>query len=237
MLSSDVDWDPNWRDSYLVEDLDKVLEILEIRDGQQPNVFAVNQWPNTGGLARVRWDDPILDKALPSLPSTSDVSGSFEPSPTSFMSWTPTNSSHTAGASSHTTSPTNTSQVSASPTSPSSGTPKTSVVSCRSCSKVFKGSLQDALSNYRRHLRTSRRHNSKGGLKCPMPECAEKKPMRSDNLKGHLQNKHKMSDEPERERYIETAKRSSAMAVDGNGRSRRTSRRESITDPVTLIDE
>ena len=237
MQSLDDDWHPNWRDRCHVDDLDKVLDILEIQDRQQSNAFALNLWPNTGGLVRVRRDHPILNKPLPSLPSTSDGTGSLEPSPNSSMSWTPTNSSHTAGASSHTTSPTNTSQASASPTSPYTGTPTSSVVSCRSCSKDFTGTLQDATSNYRRHLRTSRRHDKKAGLKCPMLECAKRSSMRSDNLKGHLQNRHKMSEESERLKYIELAKRSSATAVDGNGRSRRTSRRESISDSATLIDE
>lgn len=236
MQALNVDWHPNWRDPYHVDDLDKILNILEIPDREQSNIFAFKQWPSTAGLARVRRDHPILDKPLPSLPSPSDGTGSLEPSPHSSMSWTPTNSSYTAGASSHTTSPTNASQASASPTSPYSGTPGNSVVRCRSCSLEFKGSLQDALSNLRRHLRSSRRHNRKAGLKCPLPEC--NRLMRSDNLKGHLQNKHKMSDESERQRYIEYAKRSSAVAVDGNGSARRTSRRESTSsDSMTLVDE
>ena len=237
MQSFNVDWHPNWRDRHHVDDLDKVLDILEIQDRQQSNAFALNLWPNTGGLVRVRRDHPFLNKPLPSLPSTSDGTGSLEPSPNSSMSWTPTNSSHTAGASSQTTSPTNTSQASASPISPTSGTSTSPVVRCRSCSKEFKGSLQDATSNYRRHLRTSRRHDKKAGLQCPMPECSKRRTMRSDNLRGHLQGKHKMSDGSERQKYIEFAKRASATAVDGNGSSRRTSGRESISDSATLIDE
>ena len=237
MLSLDVDWRPNWRDRHHVVDLDKVLGILEFQDRQQCNVSAVNQWPNTGGLARVRRHHPILDKPLPSLPSMSDGTSSLEPSPNSSMPWTPTSSSYTAGASSHTTSPTNISQASASPTSPYSGTTTSSVVRCGACSKEFKGNPQDAISNLRRHLRTSRRHDRKAGLKCPMPECAKNTSMRSDNLKGHLQNKHKMSSDVERQKYIDIA-RESAMAVESGGRSsRRTPRRESTTDSMTLIDE
>ena len=234
-----VDWHPNWRDRYHVDNLDKVLDILEIRDRQRSTVIGINQWPNTGGLGRGRRDHPILDKPLPPLPSTSDGTGILNSSPNNFMPWTPTNSSHTAGASSHMTSPTNTSQASASPTSPSSGTPTSSVVSCLSCSLEFKGSPQDAISNLRRHIRTSRRHDKKAGLKCPMPECANNKTMRSDNLKGHLQNKHRMSDEAERQRYIEIAKRLSAMAVDSSvsRRSRRSSGRDSIPDSVTLVED
>ena len=331
MRSSDVDWNPNWRDRYHVDDLDKVLDILDTQNRQWSNVSAVNQWPNTSGLAGVHRDHPILNKPLPSLPSASDGTSSLEPSPSSFiswtstnsshtlgasshttsstdttqasasstspysgirtssvvsrracskdskatqqdvtldlrrhlnkplplspsksdgtvslepspnifmspMSWTPTNSSHTAGASSYTSSPTNTSQASTSPTSPYPGTPTTPAIRCRACSLTFSGTPQDAMSNYRRHIRTSRRHNRKAGVKCPMPECAKNSPMRSDNLKGHLQNKHKMNSDVERQRYIDMAKES-AMAADSHVRSRRTSRRDSTTDSMTLIDE
>ena len=232
MQSLDVDWLPNWRDRYHVDDLNKVLNILEIPDRQQSNVFAVKQWPSTGGLSRVRRGHPILDKPLPPLPSPSDGTGSLEPSPNSSMSWTPTNSSYTAGVSSHTTSPTNASPASASPTSPSSGSP--TVVRCRSCSLDFTG--KDALTNYRRHLRSSRRHDRKAGLRCPLPECNHV--MRSDNLRSHLQGKHKISDEQERHMYIEMAKKTSAVAVDGNGRTRRNSRRQSSSSgSVTLVDD
>ena len=236
MLSSDVYCHPNWRDSHHVKDLDKILEILEIRDRQQSNVFAVNQWSNTGGLAGVRRNHPTLDKPLPSLPSTSDGTVSLEPSPNSFMSWTPTNSSYTAGASSHTTSPTNTSQASASPTSPYSGTPPTSGIVCLACSLPFSGTQQDAWSNLQRHLKNSPRHNKNAGLKCPMPGCEKKKPQRSDNLGPHLQNFHKISSKSQRQNIIKATKMS-ANRLDSNGRPRRRSRRESATDSVTLNDE
>ena len=70
-----------------------------------------------------------------------------------------------------------------------------------------------------------------------MPECVNNDSMRSDNLKGHLQGKHKMSEESERKKHIDFAKRMSAMAVGGNERSRRRLRRESISDSMTVIDE
>ena len=328
MLSWELDCHPNWRDRYHVDDLDKMLEILEILNGQSSNLFAVNQWPNTGEFARERRDHSNLNKPLPSSPSTSDGTGSLQPSPNSIIFCTPTNSSHTAGTSSHTTSPTNTSQASASPTSPYSGTLRSSVVGRRACSKGFKGTLQDtafnlrrhlnkplplspstsdgagslqpspnsiifctptnsshtagtsshttsptntsqasasptspysgtttssvvrcsacckefkgnpqdATSNYRRHLKNSRRHNKDAGLKCPMPGCENKNSQRSDNLGPHLQNFHKIASKSERQNIIKATKLS-AKRLDSNGRPRRMSRRESMTDSMTLVDE
>ena len=39
------------------------------------------------------------------------------------------------------------------------------------CSLVLSGTLQDAVSNSQRHLRTSSRHNKYAGLKCPVSGC------------------------------------------------------------------
>ena len=81
------------------------------------------------------------------------------------------------------------------------------VVTCRVCSLTFRGTLEEALFNLRRHKMTSRRHNMKADrLKCPMPECVNNPSMRSDNLKPHLKAKHKMFEESERRKYIEIAK-------------------------------
>lgn len=236
MLSMDVYCHPNWRDSHHVDNLDKVLEILEIQDRQQSNVFAINQWPNTGGLTGVRRSHPMLDQPLPSLPSASDGTGSLEPSPNSFMSWTPTDSSHTAGASSHTTSPTNASQVSASPTSTYPKTPTSSGIGCLACSLMFSGTPQDAMSNLQRHLKNHPRHNKGAGLKCPMPGCEKKKRQRSDNLGPHLRNFHGITSKSERQDIV-TATKQLAGRLDSNGRPRRRSRRESTSDSVTLVDD
>ena len=236
MQSLDVDWHPNWRDHYHKDDLDKVLDILEFRDRKQSNKFPVNQWTNTGGLARARRDHPILDKPLPPLPSTSDGTNSLEPSPNSSISWTHTDSSHTAGASSHTTSPTNTSQVSASPTSPYPKTPTTSGIACLACSLTFSGTPQDAMSNLQRHLNETLRHNKNAGLKCPMPGCEKKNRQRSDNLGPHLQNFHGIISKSERQNIIKATKRSEGR-LDCNGKSRRRSRRQSTSDSGTLVDE
>ena len=228
-------WHLDWRNDCYVKNLDKVLEILKISDRGESIALPASQRSNTSDLARGFLNHPVLD-SLPSLASTDDGTGSLEPSPNSVMSWMSTDNSHTAAASSQTTSPTNTSQASVSPTSPDLGNPTSPVISCLACSKKFKGSPQDAMSNYRRHLRTTRRHDRKAGLKCPMPECVTNIPMRSDNLKGHLRNKHKMDSEAEIQRNYDIA-RSSAMTVDSNGRRRHRSHQDSNTDSSAVTGE
>lgn len=81
-------------------------------------------------------------------------------------------------------------------------------VSCPICFKEFKGNLEDAKSKLRRHLRSSPRHTRMYGLKCPMPECEKKNPMRSDNLEPHLQNFHKISSKSNRQSIIEHCRQS-----------------------------
>ena len=92
-------------------------------------------------------------------------------------------------------------------TSPDSSTPTTSGVSCRACSKVFEGSLQDARSKYQRHLRESPTHNRDAGLKCPMPECAKGNFMRSHNLRPHLRRVHRILSESEKQSIIQISKK------------------------------
>ena len=96
--------------------------------------------------------------------------------------------------------------ISISSTSPDSSTPTTSAIKCRACSKWFRGSSQDARANYQRHLRESPRHNRNSGLKCPMPECAKSKFMRSDNFQTHLQKVHRISSKSERQNIIQISK-------------------------------
>lgn len=104
---------------------------------------------------------------------------------------------------SSTTLPATEPHISISPTSPDFSAQPTSSVSCRACSRVFKGSPQDARANYQRHLRESPRHNRNFGLKCPMPECAKRKSMRTDNLGPHLQKFHSISSKSERQGIIQ----------------------------------
>ena len=217
MQSSDFGCHPSWRKDHYLDDLDNILKISQGLDRQKSEESTVKHWSNSGVHA-VMTEQPMLDSPT-SLFSSSTKADTLDSSPTSAMSW-----SSTTEPRSHTTSPTTTSEVSISPTSPNFSTPTTSPVICRACSRVFKGSQQDATSNLRRHLRTSLRHNRTGNLKCPLPECRAKASMRSDNLGPHLLKFHKMSSSPERKKIIEDS-RLSAMRVDSNGKIRRRSSR------------
>ena len=120
-------------------------------------------------------------------------------------------------------SPATLSQDSISPTSAPPDTPRT-VLTCPACSKTFKGSPQDARSNLNRHVRTSRRHNSKEtGLKCPMEACRDKARMRCDNLGPHLISVHGISDTVVRKGMIYDC-RVEAGRVDSNGVAARKGR-------------
>lgn len=238
MLLSEMDSRSDWRDAHYVYDLDRVLEILKSLDREQSNEFELKRSPSTSVLALTRHEPPSLDSPVP-WSSISNGADTLDSSPTSPMSWTFTGSSHTVEdnsqttsptdisqatmeANSQTTSPTDISQATVSPTSLDSNSPTPPVVSCPACSKVFKGTLQDAMSNRRRHLRESPRHNKDSGLKCPQPECSKRPRMRPDNLKPHLLKVHKMSSLSELERIVKNAR---LMRMDSEGVSRRRSRR------------
>ena len=224
MLSSGPDRHSNWRNHYYIEALDRVLAISKGLDRQQSNESAVQHWPNISELARMSGEHPTSLDTPTSPFSTSKEAGTPDSSPTSVMSSTFEGSSHTAEASSHTISPSDISQTSISPTSPDFNTPTFSVVSCRACGKTFKGSPQDARSNYQRHLRESPRHNPNAGLKCPLPGCSNRKRMRSDNLGPHLKKAHKMSSKPDRQMIIAQSK-FSAKGINSDGVARRRSGR------------
>ena len=102
--------------------------------------------------------------------------------------------------------------------------PTTSAVVCRPCSKVFKGRQADAISNLRRHLRTSLRHNKTGTLRCPLPECRTKASLRPDNLGPHLLHFHKISSSSERQEIIQNSQLS-ARRKDSDGKIERRSSR------------
>lgn len=193
-------------------------------DIEKSNKSAFNNRRDTSLLGVTRQEQPIFDSHTPSC-STSHGTDTQDSSPASEMSWTFTGSSLAAEVQSYTTSPTSGSQASISPTPPGFTTPLSSVVSCKSCSKDFKGSPQDAMSNLQRHLRTSLRHNKQGNLKCPLPECETKGPMRSDNMGPHLQNFHNMSSKSARRKVIEECKLS-AKGGDSTSKSRRRSHKK-----------
>ena len=92
-----------------------------------------------------------------------------------------------------------------------------SATSCLACSHVFTGTLQNAMSNYRRHLRTCRRHYKYPSLKCPMSECENKEPHPFRNFGLHLRGFHNITSESERQSIIEATKLS-ARRLDSNRR-------------------
>lgn len=214
MPSSCSDWYSTGRNNHYILDLDRVLETSKELD----------LWPYVRGFEVTSPNQPAVDSPAP-WSSVSNGAETPESSPTSVMSWTSTGSSKRPEDSTRTTSPTTMSPASTSPTSVAPNSPTTSVASCRACSLSFTGSPQDAKSNLQRHLRTSPRHNTNAGLKCPLPECRMRPRMRSDNLRQHLQRAHKMSSASERQVIIDES-RSSARRVDRNGIARPRSRLE-----------
>ena len=197
----------------------------EALDRRQSNESAVKYWPNTCEPLRMSGEQPSMLDSPTSPFSTSKEAATPDSSPTSVMSWTFEDSSQTAEANSYTTSPTDISQASISSTSPDSNNPTVSAIGCRACGLNFKGSLQNARTNLRRHYRASSRHKNKNaGLKCPLLECRDRNRMRSDNLGPHLQNVHGMSSKPERQKIIAQSKLS-ALGVRSDGIPRRRSGR------------
>ena len=143
-----------------------------------------------------------------------------------------------AQVNSYMTLPTSKSQASISPTLPGFSTSTDSAVRCLACSMTFTGSPQDANSNLRRHLRTSRRHRV-AGLKCPIPGCQARGLMRSDNLGPHLQNHHKISSKSERVSIVQLSKqraRDSAWLLP-NDESRRSARAVENGDTASYTKE
>lgn len=207
---------------YKIE-VDRLLETLREQDRSDSSEYGLTPSPDSSGFQMIPPNQLVLDSPAP-WSSISNRAMTLDSSPTSAMSWISTDSSKRPDTSTGTNSLTRMSQSSFSPTSLAPETPTTSVASCRSCSKVFLGSPQDAKSNLQRHLRESRRHNKDAGRKCPQSECHLKPHMRSDNLRQHLQNFHKMS-LSEANIIIDQIK-SSARRVENDGIPRRKPRKE-----------
>ena len=213
----------SWRNAQYMVEVDKVLETLREQHRLDATESTLIPSPDSSGLKVISPRQLVLDSPAP-WSSISNRAMTLDSSPTSGMSWISTGSSNRTDVSTGTNSLTTLSQSSLSPTSLAPETPTTSVTSCLSCSKVFTGSPQDAKSNLQRHLRESKRHNKNAGRKCPQPECHMKPHMRSDNLRQHLQNFHKMS-LSEANVIIDKIK-SSARRVDNGGIVRRRTSKE-----------
>ena len=213
----------SWRNAQYMVEVDKVLETLKEQDRLDSTELALIPGLDSSGFEVISPNQPVLDSPAP-WSSISNRAMTLDSSPTNAMSWMSTGSSNRPDVSTGTSSLTALSQRPFSSTSLAPETPTTSVPSCLSCSKTFTGSLPDAKSNLQRHLRESRRHNKDAGRKCPLPECRLKPPMRSDNLRQHLQNFHKMS--LSEANIIRDQIKSSARRVDNGGIVRPSSRRK-----------
>lgn len=221
--SRDSDWYPAWRNDHYIVDLVRVLEMSKLQDRPDALESAFELWPDTSELEVICPTQPLSDSPAPWYP-TNNGARTLDSSQISDVRWRSTADSERPEVSTRPTSLTTLSQASISPTPLTPNTPTTSTVSCRECSKDFTGSPQDARSNFRRHQRTSPRHNKNAGLKCPRPECRMKPPMRSDNLGPHLKKRHRMSSS-ERSVAIDQS-RLSARRVDDDGIDRHRSRRK-----------
>ena len=223
MSSFDSDPYSSSRNAQYIVAVDRVLETMGEQKLSKCDSIesALDARPDSSGFEVISPNQPDLYSPSP-WSSISNKAMTLDSSPTSAMSCTSTGSSKRPELSSGNTSLTTLSQAfaSVSPTSLAPNTPTTSTVSCPSCPKEFKGKRQqDAKSNLQRHIRGSHKHNKNAGRKCPLPKCRAKDPMRSDNLRPHLQNFHKLS--PSDTNDIIDQIKSSARRVDKGGIARR----------------
>lgn len=211
---SDKTWStkPAWRDRYYVADLHAIFVLSWGLDKHEGLELSSNDWPNTSVSAVIC--PKIPDKtSLPSTPATNRT-GTVDISPISLASWTSGSASQGNTNNSSTTSPTVFSQMSTPPTSPALKTRQSGADFCHPCGQEFTGSPQNRRSNRLRHFRDSVRHNSDAGLRCPQQRCASTNPMRSDNLRQHLQKVHGLSSQAD---LGDALRRSKLMKVPRSG--------------------
>lgn len=181
-----------WRDQYYVADLKDVIDISEELERHQGLDFLPENWLDASVLAVMRPNGQPFELST-SLSSRTTGTSTVGSSPTSLTTQASMDLSPRDESNSQMTSPTTASQASTSPTSPVHDASTSRVVeTCKSCGDKFTGTPQDARSNLTRHWRTSPKHNTDAGLKCPEPDCPAG-PMRADNLGPHLRRKHKLT--------------------------------------------
>ena len=177
----------DWRNRFYVTELQEVLEVSLELDCSQEISSSTNHWPNTSVLAVIRPN--ATAPVSPTSPTSSTHFTGTNSSPTSLTSWTLTSASEDDTVSGLLGSPTNTP---ISPLSPSSPIPNSETTRCSSCGATFTGTLQHRRSNYKRHMRTARRHSAHAALQCPISGCKSTL-MQTDNLAKHLQSQHGVS--------------------------------------------
>ena len=170
-----------WRDPFYITDLTKVLAMfLEIDKSQQTAArisLYVQRTPISPKrrLCRPTWSKSLEKKSALIKSTSSSSIGNVEDSPIS---------SHRAVADSSTDSP----DSIFSPLSlPSPLSSSTDTSSCEVCGQVFRGLLQDRMSNLKRHIRT--RHESIDYFECPLIGC-DSTFNRQDNLNKHIRKTH-----------------------------------------------
>ena len=184
----------DWRDPFYITDLNKVLAIsLEI-DKRQQSAARVSLHGQTTPISPERW-----------LHSSSWSRPLVESPPSSFARdlESPTDSSQSAASHRSADSP----DSIYSPLSlPSPFSSSIDTTSCEVCGQVFRGLLQDRISNLKRHIRT--RHESIDFFDCPVNGC-DSTFNRQDNLNKHIRKTHPRSGLLRRRRLTKS-RRSSA---------------------------
>ena len=168
-----------WRDPFYITDLNKVLAIsLEI-DKSQQKAAQLSLHGHTAPISpKRRLCDPTWSKSLEKSKGLIDSSSS---SPIWNVE-SSTSSSQRAVSDSSTDSPDST----FSPLSLPSPLSSIDTTQC-DCGQVFRGLLQDRMSNLKRHIRT--RHQSIDYFGCPVIRC-DSTFNRQDNLNKHLRKAH-----------------------------------------------
>ena len=190
----------DWRSLSYVAELQHVLAVSRELDSSQ-SISSTNHWTNASVLAVIR--PSATSPVSPISPTSSTNFTSTSSSRTSLTSWTLTSVSEDGTISGLLGSPTNTP---ISPLSPSLPMPDSETTHCSTCPAKFTGTPQHRRSNYKRHLRTSRRHSAHTALKCPESGCTSTL-MRTDNLAKHLQSQHGISTSSDRQDHVKRSNR------------------------------
>lgn len=201
---SDPAWSSRsaWRDQYYIADLYSMFDLAWGLGEIGGSRMTGNHLPTPSVHAVIC--------PRPSVPNTNE-DGNLSFSPTSLASQTSRSTTLGRETDSSNTSPTIFSQMSSSSNSPVSKDPNPEADSfCHPCGQGFTGSPQNRRSNMLRHLKGTIRHNSDAGLRCPQQPCESTKPMRSDNLRQHLQRIHGISSRKELQDAVERSKQMKA---------------------------
>ena len=170
----------NWRDPFYITDLNRVLAISLERDKTQQRAARVSLHSQTPISPKHQLRESIWSEPL-------DENRVLIESPPSSSAWdleSSTVSSQRSASYSFTNSP----DSICSPLSlPSPLSPSIDTTSCEACGQVFRGLLQDRISNLKRHHRT--RHESIDFFECSVNGCHSTF-NRQDNLNKHIRKTH-----------------------------------------------